>query len=142
MLQSSELIWHKGKVLEAQENNVKVVIENVSACSHCHGKKACPVSDTEYKIVEVNDATESFSPGDDVVVYFEESIGFRALFLGYLVPFVILFSALLAFFSLTGNELKSGISAVSILIFYYFGLYIFRSKIAKSFTFKILRKNT
>ena len=141
MVKSSELIWHDGKVIEASGDSVKVVIESSSACSLCHNKKECPVSEIEHKVVEIKNVAQDFSLGDEVLVYFEKSVGFRALLLGYLIPFSILFVVLMLSFGLTGNELLSGIFAVSTLIPYYFGVYLFRNKIKKSFAFKISKKN-
>ncbi|MDD3375711.1 MAG: SoxR reducing system RseC family protein [Candidatus Omnitrophica bacterium] len=141
MLKSSKLILHNGKVVEAHDDTVKVMIQSASACSSCHSKDACPVSETEQKVIEIKNTTESFSPGDDVIVYFEQAIGFHALFLGYLFPFIILFSVLLISFSLTGKELVSGILALFVLLPYYLGLYLFRDKIKKSFLFKIVKKD-
>ena len=141
MLKSSELIWHDGKVIETHKDRVKVVIESTSACSDCHSKEACPISETERKVIEVKDIIEDFLLGDEVIVYFEEKMGFLALLLGYIIPFVILFSVLLTSFAITGKELESGIFSIVILIPYYFGLYLFRNKIQKSFIFKVSKKN-
>ena len=141
MVKSSELIWHDGKIIEVSGDSVKVVIESSSACSLCHNKKECPVSEIEHKVVEIKNVAQDFSLGDEVLVYFEKSVGFRALLLGYLIPFAILFVVLMLSFGLTGNELLSGIFAVSTLIPYYFGVYLFRNKIKKSFAFKISKKN-
>lgn len=137
MLKSSEIIWHNGRVLETSGETLKVLIENLSACSECHAKGACLVSDKKEKIVEVDRQNELFCTGEKVIVYFEEKLGFLALGLGYGIPFVLLLGTLLLSFKLSGNELLSGFLSIAILVPYYFLLHIFCHKIKKVFEFRV-----
>lgn len=72
-----------------------------------------------------------------VTVIFRESSGLRALFLGYVLPFLILLITLIIAIEVTGNELFGGVIALALLVPYYFALYFTKDKLKKIFTFEL-----
>jgi sigma-E factor negative regulatory protein RseC len=98
----------------------------------------CQVAEVDKKEIEIiNDPGSNFNKGDKVEVSFEKSQGPKALFLGYLLPFLFVLSTLLITFEITGDEVISGISSLVVLIPYYLVLYGFRSKLKSEFAFKL-----
>ncbi len=90
------------------------------------------------KIVEVGlRENELLAPGQQVTVALERSLGFRALMLGYIIPFLILFIGLFVLVSLTGNEGLSALISIALMAPYYALLYFFRDKIRSRFRFRI-----
>jgi len=75
--------------------------------------------------------------GDSVVVVMRESLGFQAVFLGYLWPVVIVVTALIAFSCVIPDERIAGLMALAMLLPYYLALLLFRDKIQKHFTFSL-----
>ena len=61
----------------------------------------------------------------------------KALFYGYLLPFVLMLTSLILFYETTGNEAVAGLVALSILIPYYIVLYFFRNTLKRAFKFEL-----
>jgi sigma-E factor negative regulatory protein RseC len=89
------------------------------------------------KNIEVFDMTNQYQVGEEVNVVLKQSLGFRALFLGYVLPFILVLFVLLVLTMITNNEAIAGIGALSVLAPYYLLLFIFKDKIRKKFTFII-----
>ncbi|NOQ27654.1 MAG: Fis family transcriptional regulator [Bacteroidales bacterium] len=134
---NSKSIEHKGRIETIDGNNINVSILAMSGCASCHAKGVCTASDMQEKIVEVYDITNQYQVGEEVNVVLKQSLGFRALFLGYVLPFLLVFFILIVLTLITNNEAISGIGALSVLVPYYIILYILRNKIRKKFTFII-----
>ncbi len=67
----------------------------------------------------------------------KKSLGFKALFLGYILPFLLLVITLFTSLTITKNEGLAGLLSVGVLLPYYLGLYFFRKKISNTFIFEI-----
>jgi sigma-E factor negative regulatory protein RseC len=131
-------IEHQGIVSKTANGKVFVNLTNVSNCSSCHVQSMCQVSDVDKKEIEIVDLkSHNFKKGDKVEVSFSKSQGPKALFLGYLLPFLFVIATLFITSEISGDEVFAGISSLLILIPYYIVLYIFRSKLKKEFTFKL-----
>ncbi|HBG60252.1 MAG: hypothetical protein A2Y03_05425 [Omnitrophica WOR_2 bacterium GWF2_38_59] len=132
-------VKHSGIITKIDNDLITVNIVNASACSSCHAKSQCSLSEKQNKLINVKYITDysSFKVGDSVSVLIELSIGFKAIFIGYLLPFFILLITLIASFMFTQNEVTSGLISISMLIPYYFGVYFFRNRLIKNFEFSI-----
>jgi len=137
LVQSTQLIEHQGIVTKVDGKTVEVKIEAASACSHCHAKGACLASDMVEKIVEVNRGDAQVSVGQAVTVVLKRSLGFHALLLGYLLPFIVSISTLVAALHVAKSEVIAGLMAILILSPYYLLLYMFRHRIKGVFQFKL-----
>lgn len=137
-MSARENITHPGVIDSISDDSVFVRILAKSACSSCHAKGMCSVAEIEEKIVEVKkEDGRGFAEGQEVTVSMQKSLGGKAVFLGYLLPFLILIGTLILVLSLSGNEGLAGLSAIGILIPYYLGLYLLRNKLKRTFSFKI-----
>ena len=130
-------IEHQGVIKEIINGVIQVSIRQVSACSACHAKEVCRTGDTTEKLVDVTCQDNNYKIGDTVNIVLAESLGFKALFLSYLLPFLILISSLIITTILTNNEFIAGLTSITIIIPYYFILYLNRDKIKKKFIFKL-----
>lgn len=130
-------IRHKGFVKEVTETSLIVNIVNQSACSACHAKGACSVSDYQDKEIEITQFSKQYLPEQEVTIIFQESKGFTALFYGYILPFLLVFITLIVVVSVSNNELIGGLSALAILIPYYITLYFLRHLFKKVFNFEV-----
>lgn len=131
------MIKHKGFVKEINDSSLIVSIMNQSACASCHANGACTMADVREKEVEIMHFKGGYSCGQQVSVVFRESLGFQALFYGYVLPFVVVLTVLISVFSVTGNEVLAGLSALGVLVPYYVTLYFFRGFLKKVFTFEL-----
>ena len=130
-------IKHSGFVKEIKGTSLIVNIVNQSACSTCHANGACSVSDYQDKEIEIASYQGSYSPGEQVTVVFKETQGFKALFYGYILTFVLVMLTLVIAVSVSNNELVGGLLALAILVPYYITLYFFRNSLKKVFKFEV-----
>ena len=139
MKQYADVIEHEGVIVDAKDQNVRVSLVDVSVCSSCHAKGACTAANSDEKILDIPNLNQEFSIGERVRVVSEKSLGSKALFFGYLLPFYILLTTLILSSILTKNEALIGFLSLGSLIPYYLGLYLFKNKMQKTFNFKILK---
>jgi positive regulator of sigma E activity len=133
-------ISHTGLIKSIDGNNIKVMILSKSACSACHSKGMCNMSEMEEKIIDIyNNDHNNYNVGDSVEVLMSLSMGNKAILLGYGIPFIVLLTSLIVFNKIFDNEGLAGLFTIIALIFYYLILSIFRKRISKTFTFKIKR---
>ncbi|HLP74297.1 MAG TPA: SoxR reducing system RseC family protein [Bacteroidales bacterium] len=129
-------INHEGTVTKNNGDTVTVIISSSSACSGCHAKGSCSMSGTEEKLIEIN-GKYNVSPGDTVNVVMNQSMGFRALVFGYVLPFFAVIITLMVLVSAGFSELVSGLISLAVLGPYYLSLYIFRKSLDKKFIFSL-----
>jgi len=140
-MQNDKTIEHTGIVKSVEEKHVIVNIVSHPACSGCIASGICDMADQKTKEIRAA-VSEDVKAGDRVMVVMKQSMGFRALFLGYLFPFLLVMIILIIMSSLSVSEPISGITALSSLIPYYAIIYITKNKIGKSFSFTIKRQVT
>jgi len=134
---SESIITHQGVIESVLLSSVNVRIISASACSACHANGACNASDMQEKIIEANPRGKEFKVGEWVTVVSKESMGFKALFLGYVLPFLVVLITLIITTMLSFTELTAGLLSIGMLVPYYAILYLTKDKIKKSFIFEI-----
>lgn len=135
---ASGTIIHPGIIESIHDDKVSVRILSQSACSACHAKSACTMADIQEKIIEVSpDPDKHWKPGEQVMVSMEESLGKKAVILGYVLPLIVLLGSIVLFLSLLKNEGVAALISIFMLAPYYLGLYFFRKKLHKEFSFRI-----
>ncbi|MFP4620808.1 MAG: SoxR reducing system RseC family protein [Bacteroidales bacterium] len=134
---AKDVIEHKGRIDSIEGNRVKVQFITMSACSNCHAKSVCTAAGMEEKEVEVIDDSGRFREGEEVRVLLKQSLGFKALYFGYVLPFFLLIFALFLFSTLFSNELLVGLLSIGILVPYYLIIYYRKNYFQKSFTFDL-----
>src|SRR5210317_1608689 len=94
-------VEHQGVVEKVDESLVRVGFVSHSACSGCHARGACSLSDVESKYVEVERGDNEYVIGEKVNILLQQRQGFKALWLGYVLPFIIMVVTLISIMSLT-----------------------------------------
>jgi sigma-E factor negative regulatory protein RseC len=130
-------IEHIGIVQHIEGNKAQILIVQQSACSACHAKSACTMSERQEKTVEVFIDDNTISEGDEVVIYGSSSIGFQAVFFAFVLPLLLVFLLLFILSFFMKNEAIAGLTALSVLIPYYLILSLFNKKLNKKFEFHI-----
>jgi len=129
-------IEHEGVILDIDSDYISVEILNKAACASCHSKSMCSMSDVKAKVIQVeNRGFELYEKGERVNVLLKRSLGFKALWISYLIPLIILLVLLLALSAVGVKELLIGLSILAFLALYYFIVYLLRDKIKKEFIF-------
>ena len=131
-----EEITHKGRIVAIDPDITTVEIIAESACASCHAKGLCNLGDEKVKQVLVR--TSAWHPhqiGDEVEVVLKKAMGYKAVFIAYGLPLVVLFVALMVLGGLGVGELWSGIGAIIAVAVCYLVIFLFRDKISKEYTF-------
>ena len=130
-------VTHKGIVKEVSKKGIIVGIIAESACAACHAKGACSAADMAEKEIEIEHDGRSFQVGQHVLITGKSSQGFKALFIAYLLPFLLIMTMLVISTNLTENEGLSGLLSIGILVPYYLMVYLFRNRLKRGFNFQI-----
>ena len=134
-------IEHKGTVALVGRNFVRVDIEVMEACGSCASRKACAMGQgTTREIMVYTDEAQRYSIGEVVNVSAKQTVGLTAVLLCYVVPLVILVSALALPISLGLSEGIAALLSLTVAALYYFVLWFFRNRIAKRVVFTIQAK--
>ena len=128
-------IEHLGRVEHIAGNVVTVNFTTQSACASCHAKGACSVSEIQEKVLEIINPGISVKTGEQVWVVLKQSMGFKALFLGYVLPLILLILFLITFTGIFNDEAIGGLLSLFVLAVYYSALFFARKKIDKQFSF-------
>ena len=130
-------IDHEGTILEIKDGRITVEIINVSACARCHTKGTCTVSDKKKKLIDVIDYNNKYCIGEKVKLIYQESLGWFALMLAYVIPLLLVLLVLFITTTIINNELISGFLSVAILVPYYIILSFFKGNLKNTFSFTI-----
>ncbi|MEA1873701.1 MAG: SoxR reducing system RseC family protein [Bacteroidota bacterium] len=130
------IVEHSGIVDHIEGHNVFVKIMAQSACISCKLNGVCG-TDTQAKIIEIYNVASDVKTGEKVSIVMTEKLGMKALFYGYLLPFLVVVTVLIISLSITNKEGLSGLIAVFSLVPYYTVLSLFKEKLKQSFQFNL-----
>ncbi len=136
-MESNTNVAHEGIVEKIAGTQVRVRFVAHSACSACHAKGVCSISDSEEKFVDVTNTLTGLSVGDRVEVLLAQNQGFKAVFFGYGLPLIILLAVIFICNGITGREGFSALIGLGSLAPYYLLVFLFRKRITRSIEFKL-----
>ena len=130
-------IEHQGIVEQINGSHINVRIVQTSACSSCSAKAHCTSSDNKEKIIEIVEQDQKYELGESVMVVAETSMGFKAVLLAFVIPFIWVITILFSIMHFFNSESLAALLALASLIPYYYALWLMKDKIKREFTFKI-----
>lgn len=137
MAKRNEIV-HSGKIVEITPDFTTVQILVSSACSSCHAKGLCGMSEEEEKMIMVpTDPYASHQVGDQVQVMTKMTMGLKAVWISYVIPLAVLMILILSLSCVIGNELVLGLVSIAGVALYYFCIWLFRDKLSNEFVFYI-----
>jgi sigma-E factor negative regulatory protein RseC len=80
---------------------------------------------------------DTFHDGDPVTVRMQQSLGNRAVMLGYVIPLVILVASIITLVLIFDNEGLAALVSLFMLAPYYLILYLLRKKLKQQFSFSL-----
>ena len=131
-----EEITHKGRIVAIDPEITTIEIISEAACASCHAKGLCGLGEQQVKQVMVR--TSAWMPrnvGDEVEVVLKKSMGYKAVFIAYGLPLVVLFATLMILNAVGVGELYAGLGAIGAVILCYLVIFLFRNKISKDYSF-------
>lgn len=130
----AEEIKHSGIVLNVEGDTARIKILQTSACASCKAKEMCVSSESQEKIIEAI-PLEALQPGDRVTVSVHEHLAWKAILLGYIMPFVVMILVIIILNALTSlDETITGTLSLCSIAVYYLILRLFRNKLQKQFS--------
>lgn len=133
-----DVIKHPGIVVKKEDGKLFVNILARSACSTCDAKSICSVSEVEEKTIEVkHDPRKDYKIGEEVNVLMQKTLAPKAVFLGYILPFLLVLLSLILMVTLTGKEGLAALVSLALLLPYYLIIYFLRGKLNKTFMFTL-----
>lgn len=140
-MEINDNIEHTGRVERIEGNTVFVAITSNSACGTCRARKACGVSESAEKIIEVETAAAAdFEVGEEVTVAVRKRAGLRAVVFAYTIPLAVLIAVLAAAKAAGAEDGAAALMSIAGVAVYYLLLWIFRARMAEKIKFAI-RKN-
>lgn len=133
----SEIIEHSGIIQNVNGKHIQVKIVQLSACSSCHAKGACSAADVDDKLIDVETDRTDFSVGETVLLYGQSSMGLLAVFLAFVIPFLLILFTLLILKLYISNEALAGSIALVTLVPYFFILSRFNSTLKSKLKFQV-----
>ena len=129
-------IVHKGRVSEVKDQELLVTLDVGDACSECHVKGSCGMSENENKVISIPRLGYDLRLNDRVSIRMKPEQGMKAILLAYVVPFCLLLICLLTglvFF----KEWQAAVFSLIIVGIYYLVLSRYNKQIDKVFRVKI-----
>ena len=136
-MSSEKVIEHMGFVKSIDANFIHVSILSQSSCASCSAKGMCNMSEMKEKEIEIPKSNYEFTSGERVNVLMQESLGLSAMFLGYVLPFIVVLITLIVSSKYIESEVITGLLSLVVLVPYYFILYINKSGLKKKFSFTL-----
>ena len=137
MAKKNEIV-HSGKIIEINPDFTTVEIMVSSACSECHAKGLCGMSETEEEVIMV--PTDPYEPrkiGDIVQVKTKMTMGLKAVWISYVIPLAVLMILILSLSAVIENEFLRGGIAIAGVGLYYFVIWLLKDRLSDQFEFYI-----
>lgn len=134
-------VEQKGVVEEINDGLAKVNITTFSACAHCLSKEMCNITESAIRHIYAPVGDANIAEGETVKVLMKRTLGLKASLLAYFYPFILVILSILILTAIHLNELASGLISLSILVPYFFLLYMFRERLKRTFTFTLQKEN-
>ena len=129
---------HTGKVVSMTPKTTTVQIVSQSACSECHAAGLCGLSEYTEKAIEVpTSPSATYGVGDEVQVVLKASMGFKAVWIAYFLPLVVLLAVALGLIALGVPEVVSGLAGIGAVALYYLGVWLLRDRLRNEYVFTI-----
>ena len=138
-----EQVTHTGKVVSMTPQTTTVQIVSHAACSECHAAGVCGLSEYTEKAIEVpTSPSATYGVGDEVQVVLKASMGFKAVWLAYflplvVLPLVVLLAVALGLIALGVSEVAAGLAGLGAVALYYGVLWLLRDRLRNEYVFTI-----
>ncbi len=136
-MDSFNCIEQRGVIEKISDGKASVIFSATSICGSCSAQGVCELFGTSSRRIIVPVRSDEFSVGEMVDVVMKRRMGWIATVIAYLIPFLLLIFSLLIGTYYKLNELFIGLITIGILICYFIGLYFFKNRLKKAFTFII-----
>ena len=133
-----EQVMHTGQVVSMTPKTTTVQIVSHSACSECHAAGLCGLSEYTEKAIELpTSPSATYAVGDEVQVVLKASMGFKAVWIAYFLPLLVLLAVALGLIASGVPEVVSGLAGIGAVALYYLIVWIRRDRLRNEYVFTI-----
>lgn len=133
----AEIVSHPGRIVDITPEFTTVSFTALSACSSCHAEGFCGVAGAGEKIIQIPTTLGNWEVGQEVDVCLKRGMGFKAVWLSYAIPVLVLLAVLVGLSALGLAEWLAGVIAIAATGLYYLVLSLFKDKLSNEYTFYI-----
>lgn len=135
------MIKHDGIVIATYENGTVLVrILQTSACAACKAKAMCASAESKEKEI-LAISNEPLTIGEEAVVMVQQKLGWKAVLLAYILPFIVMLIVIVIGNGALGiKEEIIGTASLCAMGLYYIMLGFFKNRIQKEFSFTATKK--
>jgi len=140
---ANKTIQHQGIVENIHGTQIRVRIVQTSVCSGCSAKAHCSSAESKEKIIEIEDPSGMYRIGEEVMITGKMSVGRQAVWLAFVLPFLVLVISLFICMSVWNDELLASLGSLTVLAVYYLIVWMNRARLKRklSFTIKSIKNN-
>jgi sigma-E factor negative regulatory protein RseC len=133
-----EQVMHIGQVVSMTPKTTTVQIVSHSACSECHAAGLCGLSEYTEKAIELpTSPSATYGVGDEVQVVLKASMGFKAVWIAYFLPLLVLLAVTLGLIASGVPEVVSGLAGIGAVALYYLIVWLRRDRLRNEYVFTI-----
>lgn len=132
-----ETVCREGVVRRISENLIYVAVVQGTACSECHAKAACGLTNGAEKVIKIPTTSKQFEIGEKVRVKARNSTAWKAVWLAFALPLILLLTLFTLSLSLLKEEALAALCSVAALGIYYLVLYSRRGKLERQFVLEL-----
>ncbi len=129
----AKVITHEGIVVSVHGDTAHVRILQAGACHACQAQQMCASADNREKEMDAI-MLEPMQEGDHVIVQVSQQMGWTAVTLAYVIPFILLIAGV-ALLTIWMDEAAAGTLSILAVGVWYMVLKLIDPKIKKHFTF-------
>ena len=138
---AKESISHRGTIVDINPQQTTVRFVSESACSACHAAGLCGMSEFKEKTLVVpTDPHGDYSVGEEVDVVLRASMGFKAVWIAYMIPLAVLFAFFFGARALGLPEAGAGLSALVGVALWYMVVWLLRDRLSDEYVFTVKKK--
>lgn len=127
----------RGIVTAISPGALHVRVKQESACTQCHARQFCTSTDCKDRDLDLRVDSGHWRVGDEVLVIARAGIGRRAVLLAFVLPLVLLLTALSLSQTLGSSPEVGILITLLVLALYYLALYSQRHRLAGSLILEV-----
>ena len=136
-MRSNDVVSHTGRIVEITPQYTTVEIVSASACGSCHAAALCGLSEVQKKAVQVPTTLGDWSVGQEVEVCLRKTMGYKAVWIAYVIPLIVLIAGIVALTALGVGEVVAGLVSIGLVALYYGAVYLLRERLRNDYSFYI-----
>jgi sigma-E factor negative regulatory protein RseC len=132
-------IKHQGVIRKITDDFYFVAVERTAACQGYAAKGFCNINADKNELIPIQRLPhQNFCEGDTVTLSISEKTGWKALFFGYIMPFLALIAGIIIAAIVGLSQGITGLVGIGALVVYYVVFNFFSKRIDKQFSFRIV----